>query len=87
MEAFRDCSSKNDWFRDAKNKSWKSRVNWRRCDRIDALSAEQGTGPRMPDVEAEIRGIERDEIARMTVNAKLEEQEKLLMSGVDPLGS
>ena len=83
-EAFRDCRVKADWLKQS-TKGWNSKVNWRRCDRIDPRVAEQREGPRMPEVDAELRDMEKDEIARLQVQQKIDEVERLHSGGRDPL--
>ena len=78
MEAFRDCKTKIDWCRNPKEKNWKSKVNWRRCDRIDPRSQERTSGPRLKEVEAELRAVENEEIQRLKVVSRLEEREAAL---------
>jgi len=84
MEAFRDCSKKVDWCRDSKNKQWRSKVNWRRCDRLDPKAKGEGLLS-LPDVEGELKTAEMVEIDKLKVAVKLAEREKQSMRDSEDL--
>ena len=76
MEAFRECRTKGDWLKDPRSKQWRSKVVWKRCDRLDPTYREKSTTMYTEEVEAEIRAQDLEEISRLKVLQKLEEQEK-----------
>ena len=80
--AFMKCKTKNDWCK-AQNagKTWRSKVNWDDCKRLDPRSVDAGK-LQVRSVEDEIRvGMERDALFAK-VRTKLETQND---SAVDPL--
>ena len=86
-KAFQDCREKEDWFRTpAKSKAWKSKVRWHRCAIIDPKDRSGGReGPRMPEAEAEVRKMEKDEFRRLGWKRRMLKIDKLQTGKGDPL--
>jgi len=84
MEAFKDCTKKVDWCRDPKNKTWRSKVNWRRCDRLDPKAKSEGV-INLPEVESELKSAELVEVDRLKVATKLAEREKQSMKEAEEI--